>query len=46
MSIPTVFVFGATGNVGGAVIRELLPDHQAGRLKLIAGVRRPEAASG
>jgi NAD(P)H dehydrogenase (quinone) len=45
MSTPTVFVFGATGNVGGAVIRELLPDHEAGRLKLIAAVRRPEAAS-
>jgi NAD(P)H dehydrogenase (quinone) len=46
MSIPTVFIFGATGNIGGAVIRELLPDHQAGRLKLIAAVRRPEAAPG
>jgi uncharacterized protein YbjT (DUF2867 family) len=46
MSTPTVFVFGATGNVGGAVIRELLPDHLAGRLKVIAGVRRPDAASG
>jgi uncharacterized protein YbjT (DUF2867 family) len=45
MSLPTVFVFGATGNVGGAVIRELLPDHRAGRLKLIAAVRRPEAVS-
>jgi uncharacterized protein YbjT (DUF2867 family) len=45
MSTPTVFVFGATGNVGGAVIRELLPDHKAGRLKLIAAARRPEAVS-
>jgi uncharacterized protein YbjT (DUF2867 family) len=41
-----VFVFGATGNIGGAVIRELLPDHQAGRLKLIAAVRRSRAAAG
>jgi uncharacterized protein YbjT (DUF2867 family) len=46
MSLPTVFVLGATGNTGGAVIRELLPDHQAGRLKLIAGVRRAEAIDG
>jgi NAD(P)H dehydrogenase (quinone) len=46
MSTPAVFVFGATGNIGSAVIRELLPDHQAGRLKLIAAVRRPEAAPG
>jgi uncharacterized protein YbjT (DUF2867 family) len=48
MSTPTVFVFGATGTtggVGGAVIRELVPDHQAGRLKLVAGIRRPEAAA-
>jgi uncharacterized protein YbjT (DUF2867 family) len=45
MATPAVLVFGATGNIGGAVVRELLPDHQAGRLKLIAAVRRPEAAS-
>jgi uncharacterized protein YbjT (DUF2867 family) len=45
MSTPTVFVFGATGNIGGAVIRELLPDHQSGRLKLIASFRRPEGVS-
>jgi len=45
MSMRSVFVFGATGTVGGAVIRELLPDHQAGRLQLIAGVRRPDAVS-
>lgn len=46
MTKPAVFVFGATGNVGSALIRELLPDHQAGRLKLIAAIRRPEVASG
>ena len=46
MSIPTVLVFGATGNVGSAVIRELLPDHREGRLKLVAAVRRPETMAG
>jgi NAD(P)H dehydrogenase (quinone) len=45
MSTPAVFVFGATGKLGSALVRELLPDHRAGRLKLIAAVRRPEAAS-
>jgi NAD(P)H dehydrogenase (quinone) len=45
MTIPAVLVFGATGNIGSAVVRELLPDHQAGRLRLIAAVRRPDAAS-
>lgn len=45
MSAPVVFVFGATGNIGGALVNELLPDHQAGRLKLVAAVRRPEAAA-
>jgi NAD(P)H dehydrogenase (quinone) len=46
VSTPTVLVFGATGNVGSAVIRELLPDHREGRLKLIAAVRRAETAAG
>ncbi len=45
MSTPTVFVFGATGKIGGALVRELLPDHEAGRLKLVVAVRRPEAAA-
>jgi len=27
MSTPAVFVFGATGKIGGALISELLPDH-------------------
>jgi NAD(P)H dehydrogenase (quinone) len=46
VSTPNVLVFGATGNVGSAVIRELLPDHREGRLKLIAAVRRAEAVPG
>jgi uncharacterized protein YbjT (DUF2867 family) len=44
MSKPTVFIFGATGTVGRALLDELLPDHEAGRLTLVAAVRRPEAA--
>lgn len=42
MSTPTVFIFGATGAIGGALVNELLPDHKAGRLKLVAAVRRPK----
>ncbi|WP_437955955.1 NmrA family NAD(P)-binding protein [Sorangium sp. So ce119] len=44
MAIPAILVFGATGKIGGALIDELLPDHAAGRVKLVAAVRRPEAA--
>lgn len=44
MAIPAILIFGATGKIGGALIDELLPDHAAGRVKLIAAVRRPEAA--
>lgn len=42
---PSIFIFGATGSVSGTVVRKLLPDHEAGRLTLIAAIRRPEAAS-
>ncbi|MFI9007772.1 NmrA family NAD(P)-binding protein [Actinosynnema sp. NPDC053489] len=45
MSAPSVLVFGATGRTGGAVVRRLLGQHQAGELRLIAAVRRPEAAA-
>ncbi|WP_437821272.1 NAD(P)H-binding protein [Sorangium sp. So ce1078] len=45
MATPSILVFGATGKIGGALIDELLPDHAAGRVKLIAAVRRPEAAA-
>ncbi|WP_438007204.1 NmrA family NAD(P)-binding protein [Sorangium sp. So ce321] len=44
MAIPVILVFGATGKIGGALVEELLPDHAAGRVKLVAAVRRPEAA--
>jgi NAD(P)H dehydrogenase (quinone) len=45
MAKPAVLIFGATGTIGGALVNELLPDHKAGRLKLVAAVRRPEAAA-
>lgn len=35
----TVFLIGATGHVGKALIEELLPDHQAGRLQVKVGAR-------
>jgi len=38
----TVLLLGATGKVGGATLRALLPDYQAGRMKLIVAVHRPE----
>ncbi|AUX39697.1 NmrA family protein [Sorangium cellulosum] len=44
MAIPTILVFGATGKIGGALLDALLPDHAAGRVKLVAAVRRPDAA--
>jgi uncharacterized protein YbjT (DUF2867 family) len=42
MPKPTIFVFGATGTFGKPLIEELLPDHKAGRIKLIASARKPE----
>jgi uncharacterized protein YbjT (DUF2867 family) len=44
MSPPAVLVIGATGTIGSALVDELVPDHVAGRLRLLAAVRRPEAA--
>ena len=44
MSPPSVLVLGATGRTGGAVVNQLLDAHREGELRLIAGVRRPEAA--
>ena len=34
----TVFLIGATGHVGVALMAELLPDHQAGHLSVKVGV--------
>lgn len=33
-----IFLIGATGQIGKSLIAELAPDHQAGRLKVMAGV--------
>lgn len=41
---PAVLVIGASGAVGSALIDELVPDHQAGRLRLVAATRKQEAA--
>ncbi|WP_158846061.1 NmrA family NAD(P)-binding protein [Saccharothrix deserti] len=45
MSAPSVLVLGATGLTGGAVVNRLLDAHRGGELRLIAAVRRPEAAA-
>lgn len=45
MSAPTVLVLGATGSTGGAVVDRLLDAHRGGELRLVAAVRRPEAAA-
>lgn len=40
---PVVLVLGATGTVGRSLVAELRADDAAGRLDLVAGVRRPDA---
>jgi NAD(P)H dehydrogenase (quinone) len=42
---PTALVIGATGAIGGALVRELLADPGPDRLVVRAAVRRPEAAA-
>jgi len=44
MSPPAVLVIGASGNVGPALINELLPDHKAGLLRL--ATCHPQAKGG
>ncbi len=41
--LPTVLVLGATGTIGRALVAQLRADDAAGRLELVAGVRRPDA---
>lgn len=41
MSRPTILVIGATGRVGGAALRSLLPHHRAGAVNLVAATSRP-----
>jgi NAD(P)H dehydrogenase (quinone) len=45
MAPPTVLVIGATGAIGSALVDTLVPDHQEGRLRLVAATRRPDAAA-
>ncbi|WP_344486992.1 NmrA family NAD(P)-binding protein [Nonomuraea monospora] len=44
MEPTSVLVVGAGGAVGTALADELLPDHEAGRIRLVATARRPESA--
>jgi uncharacterized protein YbjT (DUF2867 family) len=44
MSPATVLVIGATGAIGSALVDALVPDHEEGRLRLVAATRRPEDA--
>jgi NAD(P)H dehydrogenase (quinone) len=44
MPTPTILVLGSTGAIGGALIQRLLPDHDAGRIRLVAASRRSEPA--
>lgn len=43
-SSPATLIIGASGTIGSALINELAPDHQAGRLRLVAATRKEEAA--
>lgn len=45
MSTTKVLLIGATGAIGSALVDKLVPDQQAGRLRIVAATRRPEAAS-
>lgn len=45
MSPTNVLVIGATGAIGAALVDALVPDHQAGRLRVVTATRRPEAAT-
>jgi NAD(P)H dehydrogenase (quinone) len=41
---PTVLVIGASGTIGSKLVDELVPDHQAGLLRLVAATRQQEVA--
>jgi uncharacterized protein YbjT (DUF2867 family) len=44
MSTPGILVIGASGAIGSALIEELLPDRQAGHLRLVAATRQQQVA--
>jgi uncharacterized protein YbjT (DUF2867 family) len=46
VSPTNVLIIGATGAIGSALVDALVPDHQAGRLHLVAATRRPQEAAG
>jgi NAD(P)H dehydrogenase (quinone) len=44
MTKPTILIFGASGQIGGALVQELAADDAAGRIRVVAAVRRQAAA--
>jgi len=41
---PAVLVIGASGAIGSALVNQLVPDHEAGRLRLVAATRKDDVA--
>jgi NAD(P)H dehydrogenase (quinone) len=41
---PAALVIGASGAIGSALVNQLVPDHEAGRLRLVAATRKDDAA--
>ena len=45
MSVPAVLVIGASGAIGSRLVDELVPDHRAGLLRVVAATRQQQVAS-
>ena len=41
---PAGLIIGASGAIGSALVSQLVPDHEAGRLRLIAATRKDDVA--